>query len=69
MAVRLWRRRPNLRPIPEEVAYARCHGERGTEIVRVVKMEPRRPRYDLPVSGETLRRAFEDRLGRREHPS
>ena len=61
-------RRPKLRPIPEAVAYARCHGERSNEIVRVTKLEPRRPRYDLPVSGESLRQAFESRLaGRDKH--
>ena len=61
-------RRPKLRPIPEAVAYARCHGERSNEIVRVSKLEPRRPRYDRPVSGETLRKAFESRLqGRDRH--
>jgi len=59
-------RRPKLRPIPEAVAYARCHGERGSDIVRVSKLEPRRPRYDLPVSGETLRQAFESRLHSRD---
>jgi hypothetical protein len=68
MPVRLWRR-PKLRPIPEAVAYARCHGERGLDIVRVVKLEPRRPRYELPVSGETLRQAFEERLTQRDRPS
>ena len=62
-------RRPKLRPIPEAVAYARCHGERGLDIVRVVKMEPRRPRYDLPVSGEALRQAFEERLTKRDRPA
>jgi len=66
--VRLFRR-PKLRPIPEAVAYARCHGERGLDIVRVVKMEPRRPRYDLPVSGEALRQAFEERLTKRDRPA
>jgi hypothetical protein len=66
--VRLWRR-TELRPIPESVAYARCHGERGTDIVRVVKAEPRRPRYQLPVSGEDLRQAFEARLGQRDRPA
>ena len=59
-------RRPKLRPIPEAVAYARCHGERGSDIVHVSKLEPRRPRYDLPVSGETLRQAFESRLHSRD---
>jgi len=61
----LRRRRPRLRPVSEAVAYARCHGERGTDIVRVVKLEPRRPRFELPVSGEKLRLAFESRLERR----
>jgi hypothetical protein len=59
-------RRPKLRPIPEAVAYARCHGERSNEIVRVSKLEPRRPQYDPPVSGETLRQAFESRLQSRD---
>ena len=62
----LFRRRPKLRPISEAVAYARCHGERGRDLVRVVKAEPRRPRYALKVSGETLRRAFESRLDHRD---
>jgi hypothetical protein len=59
-------RRPKLRPIPEAVAYARCHGERSNDIVRVTKLEPRRPRYELPVSGESLRQAFESRLAGRD---
>jgi hypothetical protein len=63
--VRLFRR-PRLREIPEAVAYARCHGDRGSDLVRVVKLEPRRPRYDLPVSGESLRQAFESRLEERD---
>jgi hypothetical protein len=36
--------------------------------VKIVKLEPRRPRYKLEVSGETLRRAFAERLARREEP-
>ena len=35
-------------------------------LVKVVKVEPRRPRYQLKVSGEALRDAFLDRLNRRE---
>jgi hypothetical protein len=34
--------------------------------VKIVKIEPRRPRYQLPVSGEDLRRSFEEKLARRE---
>ena len=45
------RRRQRLRALTEAEAYARCHGTRETE-VRIVKLEPRRPRYDLPVSGD-----------------
>jgi hypothetical protein len=64
--VRLFRRRKRrLRQIGESEAYGRAYGERSTQ-VKVVKLEPRRPRYQLRVSGETLRRAFADRLARRE---
>ena len=58
-------RRQRLRPLTEAEAYARCHGTRDSE-VRIVKIEPRRPRYQLDVSGEDLRRSFEEKLERRE---
>ncbi len=58
-------RRQRLRPLTEAEAYARCHGTREAE-VRIVKLEPRRPRYDLDVSGEDLRRSFEAKLQSRE---
>ena len=54
-----------LRPLSEAEAYARCYGG-GDENVRTVKLEPRRARYELPVSGEDLRKAFEQRLDHRE---
>jgi hypothetical protein len=57
--------RIRLRPLSEAEAYARCHGRRETE-VRIVHLEPRRPRYELRVSGEDLRRSFEQRLEARE---
>jgi hypothetical protein len=57
--------RVRLRPLDEAEAYARCHGERGPE-VRVVHLEPKRPRYQLRVTGEDLRRSFERRLLGRE---
>jgi hypothetical protein len=57
--------RHRIRPLAEEECYARCHGERSVEL-RVVKLEPRRPRYRLDVTGETLRRSFEERLDGRE---
>jgi hypothetical protein len=54
-----------LKPLNEAEAYARCHGARGDE-VRIIKVEPRRARYETGVSGERLREAFESRLDTRE---
>jgi hypothetical protein len=58
-------RRQRLRPLTEAEAYARCHGTRDTD-VRIVRLEPRRPRYQLEVSGEDLRRRFEEKLHDRD---
>ena len=58
-------RRQRLRPLTEAEAYARCHGTRESD-VRIVRLEPRRPRYQLPVSGEDLRRRFEEKLADRD---
>ena len=55
-----------LRSLNEAECYARCHGEGDGDNVRVVKLEPRRPRFELDISGEDLRRAFEVRLDKRE---
>jgi hypothetical protein len=54
-----------LRPLTEAECYARCYGE-GDDNVRFVKLEPRRPRFDIGMSGEELRRAFESRLDERD---
>jgi hypothetical protein len=63
--VRLFRRRSKgPRPITEAEAYARSYGHRDSE-VRLVAAPPRRPRYKLRISGEELRRLFEERLDRR----
>ena len=65
----LRRTRPEFRPIPEEEAYARCHGDRGGDLVRVVVVERPPPRrVDAELTGELLRRAFESRLDARESP-
>lgn len=53
-----------LRALSEAEAYARCYGG-GRLDVKVVKVA-RRPRYQLQVSGEQLRQAFEQRLEKRE---
>ncbi|HET8653754.1 MAG TPA: hypothetical protein VFM13_14430 [Gaiellaceae bacterium] len=65
--MRLFRRRTEsrLHEIGEAEAYGRSYGDQTGE-VKIVKVEPRRPRYQLKVSGEALRDAFLDRLNRRE---
>ena len=61
------RKKRRLRQIGEAEAYGRAYGDRS-EQVKIVKLEPRRPRYKLEVSCETLRRAFAEKLARREEP-
>jgi hypothetical protein len=53
-----------LRSLSEAECYARCYGDRGGIVA--VKSEPRRPRYELDVTGEDLRELFEERLDARE---
>jgi hypothetical protein len=54
-----------LRALSEAECYVRCYGG-WDPTVTVVKLEPRRPRYDLRVTGEDLRRGLEQRLDARE---
>ena len=62
----LLRRRDRLRPLDEAAAYARCHGERD-ESVRIVKLPPRRARYDTVLAtGEDIRRGLESRIDGRD---
>jgi hypothetical protein len=66
-----WLRRSSdrLRPLDEAAAYARCHGERD-ESVRIVKLPPRRVRYDvLLTTGEEIRRSLEARIDGRDDES
>ena len=52
-----------LRPLSEAECYARCYGTRlGDDVVRVTRVEARRPLELARVSGEQLRRLFEERL-------
>jgi hypothetical protein len=54
-----------LRPLSEAECYARCYG--GWEpTVTIVQLEPRPARFEARVSGEDLRRLFEERLDARE---
>ena len=54
-----------LRALSEEECYLRCYGA-GDQQVRVIKLEPRRSRGFVRISGEELRRLFELRLDARE---
>jgi hypothetical protein len=54
-----------LRPLTEAECYARCYGS-GDENVRVVRLTPRSRREASRLSGEDLRRLFEERLDGRE---
>ncbi len=56
-----------LRPLSEAECYARCYGTRD-DLVRVLMLEPRRPRTDVRLAGERLRRLFEERLDARTEP-
>ena len=53
-----------LRTLSEDECYVRCYGG-WDPTVTVMKVEPRRPRYELAVSGEDLRREFEARIASR----
>jgi len=69
------RKRPSLHTIAEAEAYARLHGERGEDILSVERVPepppepPPRPKRATPegLTGESLRQAFERRLGSRHH--
>ena len=53
-----------LRTLTEAECWARCYGS-WDPTVTLVKLEPRRPRYELAVTGEDLRRGLEARLDAR----
>jgi hypothetical protein len=50
-----------LRTLSEAECYVRCYGG-WDPTVTIVKVEPRRPRYETSISGEQLRREFEARI-------
>jgi hypothetical protein len=54
-----------LKALDERECYSRCYGRREGN-VRIVKIEPRRPRFETTISGEELRQRFEARMGARE---
>ena len=50
-----------LRSLSETECYVRLYGG-WDSTVTLVKIEPRRPRYESAVSGEDLRREYEARI-------
>ena len=58
-------RRSKCGEISEALAYSRCYGDRGCNLVRRIVLEPRRPRYPVLELGESVRRQFESRLAPR----
>jgi hypothetical protein len=54
-----------LRSLSEAECYARCYGG-WEQTVTVIRSEPRRPRHQVLVEGEVLRRRFEEYLDARE---
>jgi hypothetical protein len=66
--MRLFNRKPKqrLRELGETEAYHHSYGERSSD-VKLIKLEPRRPRYrQVLADGERLRQAFLQRLNSRE---
>jgi len=54
-----------LRPLSEAECYARCYG--GWEAtVTIVRLEPRRQRNEVLLSGEAIRRRFEQLFDARD---
>jgi hypothetical protein len=50
--------------LSEAECYVRCYGS-WEPTVKIVKLEPRRPRFAVTVSGEELRRSLEARIDAR----
>jgi hypothetical protein len=66
--MRLFKRRTKQRqrPLGESEAYHHSYGDAPRD-VKIVKLEPRRPRYrQVLADGERMRQAFLQRLDRRE---
>jgi hypothetical protein len=58
--------RNRLRILSEAECYARIYYGARDETVKIVHLEPRRKRFQTRISGEQLRRHFEERLMKRE---
>jgi len=59
------KQKQRLRPLGESEAYHHSYGDAPRD-VKIVKLEPRRPRYrQVLADGERLRQAFAQRLDKR----
>jgi hypothetical protein len=61
-------RRRRSAPISEALAYARCYGGRGGQIIEVAKVHPRAHHLTLSVTDETVQQASETKLSMRARP-
>jgi hypothetical protein len=60
------KQKQRLRPLGESEAYHHSYGDMPRD-VKIVKLEPRRPRYqEVLADGERLRQAFLQRLDKRD---
>lgn len=60
------KQKQRLRPLGESEAYHHSYGDTPRD-VKIVKLEPRRPRYqEVLADGERLRQAFLQRLDKRD---
>jgi hypothetical protein len=58
--------KPRLRAVGESEAYHHSYGDAPRD-VKIVKLEPRRPRYrQVLADGERMRQSFLQRLDKRE---
>jgi hypothetical protein len=60
------KQKQRLRPLGESEAYHHSYGDTPRD-VKIVRLEPRRPRYqEVLADGERLRQAFLQRLDKRD---
>lgn len=60
------KQKQRMRPLGESEAYHHSYGDTPRD-VKIVKLEPRRPRYqEVLADGERLRQAFLQRLDKRD---
>lgn len=61
-------RRRQSPPISEALAYARCYGGRGGQVIEIAKVHPHAHHLTLSVTAETAQQAFETKFSMRARP-